>query len=142
MMWFGYNPLTGGCMPRATPSSALSAGQAHYVLERMLAERRVSVADVQPYLDETQRATADTERRLQTLRSLTVAHDGDATPPAKSRLPTTRARRRKHSAEGRLGLRFSGLIRHLPQNTRAALIKVRLERGVEAAIAEAHAAAK
>ena len=131
-------------MPRTPQSPTLSPGQAHYVLERLLADRRISHADVQRYLGYLQREIADTETRLRALRSMTASRDGDASSAKgtanASKIP--RRHRRKHSAEGRLGLRFSGLIRHLPVSVRAAMKRVRLERGVEAAIAAAQAAAK
>jgi len=130
-------------MPRAPQSPALSPGQAYYVLERLLADRRVTSADMQGYLADLQREIADTEARLRALRSMTASDDGNASTPARTAGATSKiVRRRKHSAEGRLGLRFSGLIRHLPEATKAALKTVRVERGVEAAIAAALAAGK
>jgi hypothetical protein len=130
-------------MPRAQQAHAVSPGQAQYVLDRLLSERRVSAEDVQRYLADLPREIAEIEARLRTLRSMTEAHDGDASTAAKASAKTSKiVRRRKHSAEGRLGLRFSGLIRHLPDRVRAAMKQLRLERGVEAAIAAAQAVTK
>jgi hypothetical protein len=46
----------------------LSPGQASYVVERLLAERRVSPGEVNRYLSEMEREIGDLERRLQNLR--------------------------------------------------------------------------
>jgi hypothetical protein len=61
--------------PRKNQSSAktLSAGQAAYVLERMLRERRVTQTDINGYLAEMGREISELEAKLQRLRE---AHGG------------------------------------------------------------------
>lgn len=53
--------------PRQT-SGTLSPGQAHYVLERLQKERKVSAADVNRYVSEMGREISDLEQRLQRLK--------------------------------------------------------------------------
>ena len=68
-------------MPRPrlnVPPPQLSHGQASYVLDRMIAERRVSASDVSRYVSDMHREISDLESRLQTLR----AHAGAAAPAA------------------------------------------------------------
>ncbi|HYH09681.1 MAG TPA: hypothetical protein VEK11_21710 [Thermoanaerobaculia bacterium] len=57
--------------PRKNASSSgsqLSSGQAAYVLERLIRERRVSQTDVNRYVEEMGREISDLEARLQRLR--------------------------------------------------------------------------
>ena len=64
-------------------SSPLSAGQSAYVLERLIAERRVSSGDVNRILSEMGREISDLEQKLQRLRE---AHGGvSAAAPAPAR---------------------------------------------------------
>lgn len=64
-------------MPRPrqqqSSSSQLSPGQASYVLERLMKERRVSQGDVNRYVSDMGREISDLEERLQRLRE---AHGG------------------------------------------------------------------
>ena len=59
-------------MPRPrlnVPAPQLSAGQAAYVLERLIAERRISAAEVNRCVSDMHREISDLESRLQMLRS-------------------------------------------------------------------------
>jgi hypothetical protein len=56
----------------------LSAGQAAYVLERLVAERRISAAEVNRCIGDMHREISDLESRLQSLR----ANAGAAAPSA------------------------------------------------------------
>src|SRR2546430_10626369 len=65
-------------MPRPrlnAPAPQLSHGQAAYVLERLVADRRVSPGEVSRYVSDMHREISDLESRLQTLRS----HAGTST---------------------------------------------------------------
>jgi len=80
--WFVYGVVTkiiGRDVPRraAPPDVALgpeeprievTPGQARWVVERLLAERRISAKDVSQYLDDIQGEIRDIERRLAILR--------------------------------------------------------------------------
>lgn len=64
-------------MPRprkpAAPGPSLNPGQAAYVIERLISERRVSAGDLNRYVSEMQREISDLEQRLSRLRE---AHGG------------------------------------------------------------------
>jgi hypothetical protein len=66
----------------ATP---LSHGQSHYVLERMIAERRISPGEVARYVSEMGREISDLEQRLQRLREAHGGSGGGAAAPAPAR---------------------------------------------------------
>jgi len=59
-------------MPRPrlnVPAPQLSHGQAAYVLDRLIADRRISPGEVSRYVSDMHREISDLETRLQTLRS-------------------------------------------------------------------------
>ena len=139
---------------RSSRSDAqMTPGQASYVLERIVKDKRVSRGDVSRYLSEMQSEIGDLERRLQSLRdaageavavvrrglgraavAVRGAVGGD-TPARKSR-----KRRSKITAEQRasrvLQGRYLGLIRQIPASRRAGIKKIAKEKGREAAIKE------
>ncbi len=64
-------------MPRPrlnVPAPQLSHGQAAYVLDRLIADRRISPSEVSRYVSDMHREISDLETRLQTLRT----HAGQA----------------------------------------------------------------
>jgi len=66
-------------MPRPrqnVPSPQLSHGQAAYVLDRLIADRRVSQGEVNRYVSDMHREISDLETRLQTLRTHAGASTG------------------------------------------------------------------
>jgi hypothetical protein len=71
------------------PAPQLSAGQASYVLDRLIADRRISPGEVSRYVSDMHREISDLESRLQTLR----AHAGTAAPAAATSGATTGKRR-------------------------------------------------
>jgi hypothetical protein len=71
------------------PAPQLSAGQASYVLDCLIADRRISASEVSRYVSDMHREIADLETRLQTLR----AHAGAAAPAAATSGATTGKRR-------------------------------------------------
>lgn len=137
----------------------MSAGQAQYILERMVNDRRVSAADVNRYVSDMHREISDLEQRLQSLRSAAGAsmssaqpvRRGPGRPPgsgAKQASSTAaaapRRRRRRGSssltpeqrASRQLQGRYLGLIRQIPATRRAQYARIAKERGREAAIKE------
>jgi len=58
------------------PSPQLSAGQAAYVLEKLIADRRISPGEVSRYVSDMHREISDLESRLQTLRTHAGASTG------------------------------------------------------------------
>src|SRR3954447_6963985 len=66
-------------MPRPrlnAPAPQLSHGQAAYVLERLVADRRVSPGEVSRYVSDMHREISDLETRLNTLRTHAGASTG------------------------------------------------------------------
>src|SRR5947209_17362004 len=69
-------------MPRPrlnAPAPQLSHGQAAYVLERLIADRRISPGEVSRYVSDMHREISDLESRLQTLRTHAGASTGTGT---------------------------------------------------------------
>src|SRR5206468_8388922 len=66
-------------MPRPrlnAPAPQMSHGQAAYVLERLIADRRVSPGEVSRYVSDMHREISDLETRLNTLRTHAGASTG------------------------------------------------------------------
>jgi len=78
--------------------SSLSPGQASYVLDRMIAERRISLGEVNRYISEIHREISDLEARLSSLRSAS-----GASAAAPSRGPGRPRGRRPGRPPGRPG---------------------------------------
>ena len=119
-------------------SPKLSPGQATYVLDRLIADRRISAGEVNRYVSDMKREIADLETRLQSL--------GQASSPAAARLPIARrataapGRQKRISSEQRASRliqgRYLGLIRQIPASRRSQYQKIAKEKGREAAIKE------
>lgn len=62
-------------MPRPTsnPPTTYSHGQASYVLDRLISDRRISPGEVARYINDMQREINDLERRLEQLRAATMS---------------------------------------------------------------------
>jgi hypothetical protein len=143
---------------KAVSTQHFSAGQAKYVLERLINERRISSADVQRYVADMHREINDLEQRLVSLREAT----GEAIRGAIAKLPpalggkrrgrppgTGGVKRRRRSAitaeqlaSRQLQGRYLGLIRQIPASRRAPFQKTAKERGREAAIKDMMVALK
>lgn len=147
-------------MARTRKSSSsghgLSTGQASYVLDRLIGDRRITRADLNRYVDEMKREISDLERRLQSLRDAT----GEAIRSAISAITPGGRRRGRPPGSGakaaggggakrrstkitaeqlasrKLQGRYLGLIRQIPASRRATYQKIAKERGREAAIKE------
>lgn len=134
---------------RAWGGVHLSAGQAKYVLDRMISDRRISAGEINRYVSEMHREIADLEKRLQALREASgVVRRGPApraaapaAAPAKAPAKARRRRRRtaitpEQLASRQLQGRYLGLIRQIPANKRAQYQKTAKDKGREAAIKE------
>ena len=128
---------------------AFSPGQAKYVLERLISDRRISSADIRRYVDDMHREIGNLEDRLRSLREAT----GEALRGAisaispgrrRGRPPGTGAKKaggRRRSAitaeqlaSRKLQGRYLGLIRQIPASRRGQYQKIAKESGREAAI--------
>jgi hypothetical protein len=136
-------------------ASAITGGQAQYVLKRLMEERRVTAKDVNRYAAEMRREIAALEERLRLLREAArVAPGGrgrgthgarqkagtDDTSETRPRAIARRKRRRKLnlSAERRAALKLQGqylaLIRRVSARRRAEFKRLFQEKGPEAAL--------
>lgn len=139
---------------RSSSQSIFSPGQAKYVLERLISDRRISSADVRRYADDMKREIGDLERRLESLREATSEALRGAVramtpgrrrgrPPASAKAGAKR-RRRPITAQQRasrvLQGRYLGLIRQIPAARRSVYQKIAKDKGREAAIREMRSA--
>ena len=141
-------------MPRPRKSGSnlpqLSPGQASYVLQRLISDRRVSAGDVSRYVSDMQREIAELEQRLQSLRQASAggaapvqrrrgrppaaatAEGGGAQRGRRKRGAITPEQKQSRVIQGR----YLGLIRQIPASRRGQYQKIAREKGREAAIKE------
>ena len=134
--------------PRKSSSQQkLSPGQASYVLDRLIGDRRVSRADVQRYVNAMQGEIAELEQRLRSLKDAAggaIRSAIQALTPGKRRgRPPGSGKKRKSAkitaeqlASRQLQGRYLGLIRQIPASRRATYQKIAKDKGREAAIKE------
>jgi hypothetical protein len=129
----------------------LTAGQANYVLERLIGDRRVSPAEVTRYVGEMRQEIDELERRLESLRSAvggaSAAGRRPGRPPQAQGEAAPRRRRRRaitpeQAASRVLQGRYLGLIRQIPAGKRTHYARLAKEKGREAAIKEMSTALK
>jgi hypothetical protein len=157
--WSVYGVVTKiigrGIPPRPTPPDValgseeprmdVTTGQAQWVVERLLAERRISARDVSQYLDDMQGEIRDIERRLSDLRG--AAGTPSMAAPA-ARTTVAPAKTRKRRAGGKKGHprgiagTLAVLLRSIPAAEHAAIAAIRANKGIKAAISAARTAAK
>lgn len=137
----------------ASPVSALTPGQASYILERLVSDRRVSAGEVARYLGDMHREISSLEERLHSLRSAASERSGAgwgrgsgrpvaATAQRGANVSRNGGRRRspaltpEQQASRQLQGRYLGLIRQIPATRRAQYARIAKEKGREAAIKE------
>lgn len=160
--WSVYGVVTKiigrGIPPRSTPPDValgpeeprmdVTPGQAQWVVERLLAERRISAMDVSRCLDDMQGEIRDIERRLASLRE--VAGSGPAASPApRSAPPALKTRERKSGRRKKASGHPRGiagtlavLLRSIPAAEHAAIQAIRADQGIQAAIRAARIAVR
>jgi len=77
--------------PTSNPPTTYSHGQASYVLDRLISDRRISPGEVSRYINDMQREINDLERRLEQLRAATMG--GGATSRTSAGAGQTQRRR-------------------------------------------------
>ena|SRR5579862_5412850 len=128
-------------MAKPQPSRRrVTAGEALYVLDRLIDSRKVSEREVATIVAEMKMEIADLERRLADLREATGGHrtakagaprgdhGGSATPRRRRTVTPELAKSRRVQGE------YMGLIRHLRGPARTRIKKLATEHGREAAI--------
>ena len=117
-------------MPKQqTAGSGLTPGQALYVLDRLVRERRVNGREVARMASEMNAELADLERRLAMLRADTGS-GRRGRPAGRSSRPVNPA----VAASRRLQGEYMGLMRHLTGRDRTRIKQIAAEKGREAAV--------
>ena len=114
--------------------TGLTPGQALYVLDRLVRERRVNAREVSRMASEMNAEIADLERRLAMLRADTGR--GTAAGRGRSGRRSSRPVNPAVAASRRLQGEYMGLMRHLGTRDRARIKKVAAAKGREAAVRE------
>lgn len=122
----------------------LTPGQAQWVVDRLLAERRISSQDVARCIADMDTEIRNIEQRLTELRGIGGSAP-EASPAARAVAP---ARTRKRRADGKKGHprgiagTLAVLLRSIPAAEHAAIAAIRANKGIKSAINAARAAAK
>lgn len=128
-------------MPRGQERQSLSPGQAQYVVNRLIAERRISPGEVARYVGEIQRDIAEIEARLARLREASGGTPVGSTrvelpaQPAPSRSTRTSRTRRRRTGNPLAGS-YMGFLRQVTgPRKKAQFRKINEQHGYERAIA-------
>lgn len=115
----------------------ISAGQAAYVLDRLVAERRISPREIAQYLGDVPREIAALERRISVLRGLVgdVERENDGTEKTRPTSKRSKRSSRRPTEGQRLHGSYIGFLRQIPERERPNYARLREKKGVEAAIA-------
>jgi hypothetical protein len=112
--------------------SGLTPGQALYVLDRLMRERRVNAREVARMASEMDGEIADLERRLAMLRSDARSTTRGGRQPNRPVNPAVAASRRLQGE-------YMGLMRHITGRERSRIKSIAKEKGREAAVREMRA---
>jgi len=135
-------------IPTLTPELAA------YIVERAIREKKLTLSDVTRYQSEVGREIQDLEARIASLRGPagngSVASQEPASRVAAAQAAPRRSvkkRSRKASspevtAQRKIGGRYMGLMRSLPESKRKAFSRIKEAQGFEAAIAAIEASRK
>jgi len=114
----------------------ITPAQAHYVLTKMLDDRKVTRRDVAAYLGMMEKEINDLEKRLQSLRSLKEGGSNDKSRPSKGRAGG--GRKSKVTAQQKASRKLQGvymsMLRRIPKNKRAQYKTLATEKGRQAAV--------
>jgi hypothetical protein len=124
---------------------AVSPAQAQWIVEKLIADRRISAAEVRSLLSCLDQEITEIERRLSTLREASGSASV-ASPAPRSEAPAAKtrkrqSRRKKGHPRGIAGT-LAVLLRSIPAAEHAAIAAIRADKGIKAAIKAAKAAGK
>lgn len=132
-------------MAMKSPVIAVTPAQAKWIVERLIAERRISPADIQRLLSELGDEIATVERSLAGLREAAGHTTGNAPAPrSEGRAAKTRksaGQQKKGHVRGIAGT-LAVLLRAVPAAEHASIQAIRADKGIKAAIEAAKVAAK
>ncbi len=115
-----------GSAPQLTVATAM------YVLDRLLADKRITAREVAQYVSDLPNEIARVEARLDALRG---AKASPLVSPIHKRRRTPVARRTKGGNGKALGGKYGGLIRRLPRSEQTPYKEIKARDGIRAAIA-------
>jgi hypothetical protein len=122
----------------------LTPGQAQWVVERLLAERRITSSEVRSMLAGLSTEIADIERRLASLREAGGTGSVAARMP-RSAPPARKMRKRPGGQKGHprgIAGTLAVLLRSIPAAEHAAIATIRADKGIKAAISAAKKASR
>jgi hypothetical protein len=123
----------------------LTPGQAQWVVERLLAERRITSSEVRNMLAGLSIEIADIEQRLASLREASGTGSVASRAPRNAAPKRKTRKRRAGGAKGHtrgIAGTLAVLLRSIPAAEHAAIAAIRADKGIKAAIVAAKAAAK
>jgi len=124
---------------------AVTSAQAQWIVERLIADRRISTADVRSILADLGQEIADIEQRLSTLRAA-AGTTSVASPAPRRQAPSAKVRKRaggrKNGHPRGIAGTLAVLLRSIPAAEHAAIAAIRANQGIKAAIKAATKAAK
>jgi Arc/MetJ-type ribon-helix-helix transcriptional regulator len=122
---------------------AVSPAQAQWIVERLIADRRISAAEVRSLLSGLEQEIRDIEQRLSGLRDA-AGPTAVASPAPRSGAPAAKVRkregRRKKGHPRGIAGTLAVLLRSIPAAEHAAIGAIRADKGIKAAINAARAA--
>src|SRR5947208_4531332 len=117
---------------RGEQSQKLTGGLAIYVLERLIADRRIAQGEVSRYLAELPREIQRIEARIQALRGdEAVAKPQPTSAVRKARTPRRRGRPAARSGKA-LGGMYGGLFRRVPAAEQPHFEEIKARDGIAA----------
>lgn len=116
---------------RSTPQ--LTGGTAQYVLNRLLAEKRITAREITQYVADLATEIAHVEARLRFLRDANAPAARASYSP--ERRPAQRTRAHAGGDGKALGGMYGGLIRRVPKAVQAQYAEIKAKEGIRAAIA-------
>src|SRR4051812_33641177 len=119
-----------------SPSTQVSPGEALYVLDRLINEKRITASEVARLAADMHDEIADLERRLAALRQAAESVRSGSRNPVSTRASSGRAKPVNPSLmrSRKLQGEYMGLIRHIPASARPRMKKLAGEQGREAAV--------
>lgn len=121
---------------RSNPTQDITPDQAHYILGRLIEDKRVSSAEVRGYVRGVQDEIRQLQERLEQLRGATgrstgpVARRGAAAPAPKKRRSITPEQLASRQLQGQ----YMSLIRQFPPEKRDRFKQISKSEGREAAV--------
>jgi hypothetical protein len=122
----------------------VTPGQAQWVIDRLLADRKISHRDVERYVADMGREIQDIEARLASLHGA-AGTPAVAAPAPRREAPASKTRKRRAGGKKGHPRGIAGtlavLLRSIPAAEHAAIAAIRADKGIKAAIAAAKSAA-